>query len=153
MTKIISLGKKLSIEEITEFEKQYNVALPNQYKQFMLDFNGGTIEPAVFKISEEKGESVLSAFYAIDDSLRSNLLKKYIYIYDGRLPQGFIPIGKDPGGNLICVSNQESSYDQVYFWDHEEETNIPNDFSNMYFLAENIYEFINLLYEDNDDEV
>ncbi|MES9765433.1 SMI1/KNR4 family protein, partial [Priestia megaterium] len=61
-------------------------------------------------------------------------------------PEEFLPIGKDPGGNVICVNND----DHIYFWDHEEETSQPNDLNNMYLLAENIYMFVDSLYEDEE---
>ncbi|MEH6962814.1 SMI1/KNR4 family protein [Priestia megaterium] len=146
MVYITSLGKKLSNQEINAFEIEHNLSLPFKYKQFMLENNGAIIEPSVFQISEDKGESVLSALFAIDRNLKRNVLEKYIFIYDGRIPEEFLPIGKDPGGHVICVNND----DHIYFWDHEEETSQPNDLNNMYLLAENIYMFVDSLYEDEE---
>jgi hypothetical protein len=40
-------------------------------------------------------------------------------------------------------------YENIYFWDHEQEPVDPDDMSNMYFLANDIDEFIKRLYEDN----
>lgn len=37
---------------------------------------------------------------------------------------------------------------QDLFWDHEQEPENPDDMSNMYFLANDINEFLDNLYED-----
>jgi hypothetical protein len=150
MTKIISPYRKLTLNDIEEFERRNNVILPNKYKRFMLENNGGKPEPHIFKISDEQGESGVTSFYTIDDGPRYDQLERYIDIYIDRLPRGFIPIGDDPGGNLICLGINEEFHDRVYFWDHEEEN---GDMSNMYFLANNIFDFINDLYDDEDDNM
>lgn len=72
----------------------------------------------------------------------------YIDIYEDRLPRAFLPIGNDPGGNVICLGVSEPHYEAIYFWDHEEESEDPEDMTNMYFLADNIYEFVDNLYKD-----
>ncbi|WP_311520249.1 SMI1/KNR4 family protein [Paenibacillus albidus] len=57
-------------------------------------------------------------------------------------------IGNDPGGNVICLGINKEYYETIYFWDHEEELN-DLDMSNMYFLANSIYEFLDQLYENS----
>ncbi|WP_236347706.1 SMI1/KNR4 family protein, partial [Paenibacillus plantiphilus] len=78
---------------------------------------------------------------------RYNQLERYLDIFKGRIPKGFIPIGDDPGGNMICLGMDGKYRERIYFWDHEEEC---EDMSNMYFLADDIYEFLNRLYDDEE---
>ncbi|WP_338553176.1 SMI1/KNR4 family protein [Paenibacillus sp. KS-LC4] len=139
----------ITLEEINEFQQKLNLRLPEQYKNFLLESNGGDPSPSMFKISDEQGEGVLNIFYGIGD-MYSNL-EEYIDIYEGRLPLGFIPIGNDPSGNVICLGLNEKYYSNIYFWDHEQESDNPDDMSNMFFLANDLNEFLNSLYDDNEE--
>ncbi|WP_261984016.1 SMI1/KNR4 family protein [Listeria booriae] len=90
----------------------------------------------------------MDSFFGLGDIYDN--LQDFIEIYDERLPDGFIPIGIDSSGNAICVSINEDNSDNIYFWDHEEETENPNEMSNVFFLANNIEEFIDSFYEDEE---
>ncbi|MBC1436124.1 SMI1/KNR4 family protein [Listeria rocourtiae] len=136
----------LKEEDIQKFESINGVALPRVYRLFLKENNGGETEPNLFFISENQGASVLDSFFGLGDIYGN--LQDFIDIYDGRLPDDFIPIGNDPGGNAICVSINEDNSDNIYFWDHEEETENPNEMSNVFLLANDIEEFINNFYED-----
>ncbi|EOV9527773.1 MULTISPECIES: SMI1/KNR4 family protein [Bacillus cereus group] len=149
MVKIESSHKKLSIEEIEKFEIENGVKLTEKYKKFLLQWNGGYPERSIFNISDELGKSVLNVFNGIGDMYDN--LEKVIDIYEFRLAKGFIPIADDSAGNVICLGTEESYYEKIYFWDHEKEPEDPDDMSNMYFLANDIDEFLDNLYEDDDE--
>ena len=149
MAKIFSSHDNLSLEQIEKFEIENNVKLTELYKAFLLKWNGGKVIPNLFMISDEQGQSVLNVFYGIGDMYDN--LTDFIDIMDERLPLGFIPIGDDPSGNVICLGTMDLYYDKIYFWDHEQEPEDPNDKSNMYFLANDINEFLDNLYEDTED--
>jgi hypothetical protein len=148
MVEIFGSHDNLSLEQIEKFEIDNNVKLTEMYKKFLLRWNGGKVRPNVFMISEEQGPSVLNVLYGIGD-MYSNLTD-YLDIMDERLPLGFIPIADDPGGNVICLGTQAPYNDHIYFWDHEQESDTPDDMSNMDFLARDIDEFLNMLYEDDE---
>ncbi|MFC7393463.1 SMI1/KNR4 family protein [Scopulibacillus cellulosilyticus] len=105
-------------------------------------------EPNLFNISDEQGTSVLNVFNGIYDMYDN--LEKVIDIYDYRFPNRFIPIGDDPASNVICLGTKEPYYENIYFWDHEQESENPDDMSNMYFLSSNINEFLDSLYDENE---
>ncbi|MDM5155444.1 SMI1/KNR4 family protein [Bacillus sp. DX1.1] len=149
MVKIFSSRDKLSLEQIEEFEIENDITLTKLYKRFLLEWNGGKVSPNLFAISDKQGPSVLNVFYGIGE--RYDNLTDFIDIMDGRLPKGFIPIGDNPSGNTICLGTKEPYYEKIYFWDHEQEPEDPDDMSNMYFLASDIDEFLNSLYEDDDE--
>lgn len=77
-------------------------------------------------------------------------LEKVIDIYEYRLPEGFIPIGDDLGGSVICLGTKEPYNEEIYFWDHENESETPYDMNNMYFLANDIYDFLDKLYGEKE---
>ncbi|QII49317.1 SMI1/KNR4 family protein [Bacillus paralicheniformis] len=142
-------GKKLTLEEIKQFETKNNVKLTEKYKRFLLKWNGGYPKPSIFNISGEQGKSVLNVFNGIGDMYDN--LEEVIDIYEYRLPTGFIPIADDPAGNVICLGTKEPYDDKIYFWDHEDESENPDDMSNMYFLADNINELLDNLYEGDEE--
>lgn len=149
MAKIYGSHDNLSLEQIEIFENENNIKLTEQYINFLLKWNGGKVTPNLFKISNEQGPSVLNVFYGIGDMYDN--LTDFIEIMDERLPVGFIPIGDDPSGNVICLGTKEPYYDKIYFWDHEHEPEDADDMSNMYFLANGIDEFLYNLYEDTEE--
>lgn len=146
MAEIFGSHDNLSLEQIETFEIENNVKLTERYKSFLLKWNGGKVIPNLFMISDKQGPSVLNVFYGIGDMYDN--LADFIDIMDERLPLGFIPIGDDPSGNVICLGTKDPFYNNIYFWDHEQESEDPDDMSNMYFLANDIEEFLNNLYED-----
>ncbi|MBC2256677.1 SMI1/KNR4 family protein [Listeria booriae] len=146
MMKLTTPNGKASEEVIQSFELENNLKLPVVYREFLKENNGGETEPSLFRISESEGVSVLNSLYGLGDMYEN--LQDFLEIYDERLPNGFIPIGNDPGGNVICVATKGKQADQVYFWDHEAETEEPNDMANVYFLANDISEFLSNLFEE-----
>src|SRR5690625_4608174 len=146
---LIKSHKKLSLSNIKSFESKNNVNLSKNYIKFLLHWNGGKPRPNnVFSI-DGYGISVLNVFNGIGDMYYN--FEDEIDAYEYRLPDGFVPIGNDPGGNAILLGTKEPHYDHIFFWDHEQEVDEP-DMSNMYFLASNIWEFLDSLYEDESDE-
>ncbi len=151
-------GDKLTIEDIKAFEAKHEVEFTKLYTKFLLENNGGHPEKSVFRISDEQGESVLSILFGIggmdynlDDVLR-------IMKYD--LPDEFIPVATDPAGNKICLGIKGEFYEHIYFWDHEQgpddddddddydDDDDEPDMSNMYYLAPDIFQFVESLYSD-----
>lgn len=143
MSKVISIHDKVSLEQIEIFEQTNNIKFPMLYRDFLLKYNGGRVEPNVFRISSEEEESALNVFYGIGD-MRNNLQKKFGF-FDEILEIGFIPIASDSGGNQVCLGMQEEFYDQIFYWIHDGEYEDAMD--NMHFLAKNISVFIDNLYD------
>ena len=151
MVKMLDTYNNLSQKNIEDFETSNSIELTDHYKRFLLKWNGGTPYVGVFMITEEEGPSVMNYFYSIGDP--DNDLADSLDSYNLRLPKGFIAIGDDPGGNGILLGISGPHYDQIYFWDHENEPDLDEpDMSNMYFLADNIWKFLDNLYEDESDD-
>src|SRR5690625_178950 len=149
MVKMLDTYHNLSRKDIEDFETKNNIKLTDHYKEVLLNVNGVTTNIGVFMISEWGGETVKHYFHSIDDTYYD--IEDFMDILDLRLPEGFIPIGNDGGGNALLLGISELHYDRIYFWDHEQEVDEP-DMSNMYFLADNIWEFLDNLYEDESDD-
>lgn len=144
-------------EAVVALEKLIGSRLPEDYRRFMLRYNGGTPEPATFHFVEKPyGESTSDAvraflslgdpeYYGLDNSLHT---------YTDRIPQGTIPIADDDGGNLVLlgVSGTDDAGQairgKVYYWFHELEPQDPLDWSNVSPIADSFDAFMRALRAD-----
>lgn len=143
MTKMLSVNPKVSLQDIKQFEQEYEVTLPKQYVDFLLEYNGGFPQESNFKISDDEGESLVNKFYGISD-MKSNLGKVF-EVLEGEIPEDFISIGNDPGGNEILLGVSGEYQGKVYFWIHDIEPE--DEMDNMFILADSFTGFFNNLYE------
>lgn len=139
----------VSPQQLQQLESRLLTPLPNDYKRFLLKWNGGKPNLDRFVVPGWPNQAtVVNRFFAVHTGKYSNL-EKEIRDYRDRLPQGIIPIAEDPFGNLICLGLENEQRGSVYFWDHEEELDgeglSRNDYSNMYRLTDGIELFINTL--------
>lgn len=144
--------KNITEKDIEEFERRANVKLLDAHKQFLLKHNGGRPEKNCYDsidIGDKKIGSDIDCFYTIQEDEYNNLYEN-MDDYEDRIPKGFIPIAGDSCGNVICMGleNSGDNCGEIYFWEHEEETDEPN-FDNMYLLANNFTDFINGLYNSD----
>ena len=140
---MISENHKISLQDIKQFEQEYDVKLPKQYVDFLLKCNGGYPQESTFKISDVEGESIVNKFYGIGD-MKGNLGKVF-EVLEGEIPDGFVSIANDSGGNEILLGVNKKYQGKVYFWIHDLEPEY--EMGNMFILAENFVEFFNNLYE------
>ncbi|MEP9405832.1 SMI1/KNR4 family protein [Peribacillus frigoritolerans] len=119
------------------------MTLPKQYVDFLLEYNGGYPQESIFKISDDEGESLVNKVYGIGD-MKSNLAKVF-EILEGEIPDGFVSIANDPGGNEILLGVSGEYQGKVYFWIHDIEPE--DEMGNMFILADSFAEFLNNLYD------
>ncbi len=107
---------KASIEDIQNFEAKVGAKLPEDYKEFLLQYNGGSPRQPN-EVTSHSSASVRSFLGFNSESVRD--LNKVTESYTGRIPKSTIPIAADESGNLIVMSLEEVRFGSVYFWDHE----------------------------------
>ncbi|MCM3225740.1 SMI1/KNR4 family protein [Terribacillus saccharophilus] len=142
MTSMRNTNDPITLEDISRFEQKYILTLSNQYKDFLLKYNGGYPQESSFKISEEEGESLVNKFYGIGD-MKGNLAKVYDIIED-EIPEGFLSIANDPSGKEILLGVNQEFNGKIYLWMHDIEPE--DEMDNMFILADDFSEFINDLY-------
>ena len=92
------------------------------YRQFLLSSNGGVPEANEFDVLQTKTGSGVNRLYGIiGENKNGDLLREQSLLKD-RLPKGIISIGDAVGGNRICLSLRGADYGNVFFWDHELES-------------------------------
>jgi hypothetical protein len=168
-------GRKLSMDDIKTLENDLNVKLPESYKNFLLQYNGGRPTPECYPI--ERTEEVyignfggIQFLYWIDGPEDATEKTKRCYNirnnYENsrrRMPENFLPIACDDGGNHICLSLYGVDAGWIWYWDHEGEKIPPDwnydlpshvpDYSNCYKIAESFQEFIDGLFDFPKEEM
>ena len=108
-------------KNICDFEKKYNITIPDEYKKFLLLYNGGKADRRRFTIRDDKGATTTSSimmFFPLSQETEHNLEEMYLHYNRGNIvPENFLPIGIDPADSLICLSIKGKDRGYVYFCD------------------------------------
>lgn len=134
---------KLSEIELNDFEKENNIRLPNDYKGFLLEFNGGIPIPN----TNAKPSTVVTYILGMHIGDYYASLYKHIDMFKNRLPVSTFPMATDPFGNLFIMSLHPQGFGHIYFWEHEGEPEYQDGHytDNCTFVAYSFTEFINNL--------
>jgi hypothetical protein len=112
--KMQSSGPALVIDDISRFEKEIGFALPRDYRDFLLEHNGGIPQPADFKV-KIGSETLVDAVQAFHSLLgESDVLRMEWHQAKRELPAGWLPIGLDIFGETLCVSLKGLNYGRVF---------------------------------------
>lgn len=147
---ITSKYPQLSLAEIIEWEHN-NIAIPEPYKAFLLQNNGGDIgDKNIFKVKKMRGEFGLDEFFGIHEGLRGLDYVQTTFTKRKRFPAHYFAIASDVAGNLILMGQNEEKFGQIFFWYHEgedSENEKPWE-KNIYKIAKNLKDFTDNLYEE-----
>jgi hypothetical protein len=149
MDNAIDIPNPLAPEGATQrLEQALSIALPDDYRNFLAKCNGGLFTHCVFSIARYGKSSVV--FLGLETGKPHNDLEHYWQQYRARIPSSAIPIGFDPGGNLVLMVTSGDLSGSIWFWDHEFESRTL-DSEHCVFLASTFGAFFdNLEYEDNE---
>lgn len=138
---------------IQEFESYIGHVLPVDYRQFLLQHNGGRPEPDAFTLGIHgyDEENVVMCFFPVRDlklgkvevekfqELRTwplhcawdDLQNDLVNLYETELDPPLLPIGTDGSGNYFCVILEGEQRGAVVFLDHEtaESAHLANSFT------------------------
>jgi hypothetical protein len=146
----------LTEERLAEFEHQMSARMPDDYRSFLLQHNGGKPNPDTvdFVLEGEPTSSDLQYLCGIHRGEYWASLTGHVKMFSARIPAGFLPIGYDSGGNQYVLGLEAPHRGRVYFWDHEmeaDEGEVPT-MENMSLVAESFSSFLEGLREYDDDE-
>jgi hypothetical protein len=139
---------QISANELNEFERQLQVSLPEDYKTFVLNNNGGRPDKSCFTTGNDVSSSDLDWLFSFEVGESHISIFRNIFLFKDRIPNDLLPIGRDPFGNLICIG-LEDKLGKIYFWDHEEEADDDekSTYTNVYKISDSFVDFINMLYK------
>jgi hypothetical protein len=98
----------LRVEALTAFALRNCLMLPQDYKQFLIENNGGTVVPAAGCYVRGLEETVtVSAFFGLTGR-RGLDLQRWLDEYRDEMPEGFLIIAGDPGGELLHARHESA---------------------------------------------
>jgi hypothetical protein len=131
--------------DIEQLEHLVGAMLPADYRDFLIENNGGRPAPSAFRFEQyqKPQESLVDWFFTLNEKETAYLLPRALEVYMGRIPAPLLPIACDPFGNLILLDLGAKSVGPIYFWDHENE-NPEGDpwWDNISFVASSFTEFV-----------
>ncbi len=101
-------------QDVEEFERDYRVEFPSDYKEFLAKYNGGKTPKTDFRV--KRIDSDIRYFFGIGNveySIHNEDLPEWLEL-------GVFPIAEDSFGNYI-VMDVKKQPGRVLFADHEEE--------------------------------
>ncbi len=136
----------LSEEDVSQFERELGIDLPDDYRQFLLTHNGGRPEPEVFPVEGDPDASMVDWFLGIQEGAYEDL-RNHLKVFRDRVPPELLPIARDPGDNLIYIAVLGPNRGRVNFWDHEEEVEEGEtpDYRNVSLVAHSFEDFLHSL--------
>ena len=137
-----------SLDSIKKLEFDIGSSLPDDYKDFLISYDGGLPEPAAFDIPRENNSSIVKEFFGLDTPLLTASIEYNRRMYENRIPKKFLVIGCDVFGNRIILGIKNDNYGEIFFWDHEneaDEDNVEEYYENIYLISKNFSDFLNSL--------
>lgn len=145
-----NLFGKIDMDDLKDFEKSNSITFPSDYREFLIEHNGGVPEPNKIRLQYSSTDvQVLFGMYKGDHY--ANFFKA-VQVFHNRIPSWYIPIGRDSGGNLFIMSLWEENKGVVAFWSHEGEApegEADQYFDNLTHIADSFAEFLNNLIPDD----
>lgn len=138
----------LSPSRLREFERKHALCLPEDYRRFLLEHNGGAPSPNTIDFEEDgkPTSSDVQFIYGLHDGEDWARIEWHLESLAGRMVEEGLPIAGDSAGNEYLLITQGEREGQICFWDHERETDPPSDRS-MSIVAASFTEFAAKLYQ------
>jgi hypothetical protein len=146
------LGRTVSASALSAWEMATGYHLPEDYRRFLLTYNGGVVRPWIFRHDhrdvkhEEDREALLDYLYDWQDVIGMSELS--VPRSQSAQPPHHIVIGQDPGGAGVLLSLDPATYGRIYYWLRVLLTwgEPPND--TLGHVADSFTGFLNTLFDD-----
>jgi hypothetical protein len=140
----IKYFNKGSMENIIKIENDFNVKLPSDYKEFLIQHNGAIIKKSTFYVKDLDQNIMMNILFGISHDNRVFNIEYWNKEYGEDIPPNSLLIGNDPGGTfLLLVFDGEN--DGVWFYDDSYFFEQSTDDLNTYFICETFSDFVKLL--------
>lgn len=153
MLKSMTNTAPVATSAIQDFERSIGIQLPDDYRSFLEQYNGGRPEPERFRMRWHDQDLArrfpyddVDFLYGIDRG-RPHDLFIWWQCFQDRVPKDTIPIGNDPGPNMILLGVSGTRRGHVLFWvsgEEVEEGDEPDD-RNVGFVAPSFTAFLDSL--------
>ncbi|SCX35155.1 MULTISPECIES: SMI1/KNR4 family protein [Rhizobium/Agrobacterium group] len=141
--------------EISRWEQETGKKVPDDYRSFMRQYNGGRIYPLIFDVKIPASANAMQ-----DPGTFVNAFYPWGFVeeiwnggtFDKRNPPDMLVIGSDPGDIEILLSVDEATYGKVYLWQHSLSAWGADNNNKVWEQAGSFREFVKSFYENSDKE-
>ena len=150
------VGPLLTEQQLVDTELRIGLKVPEQYRCFLREQNGGKPEPDGFWIYERDQRtradwSKVTRFIGVDVGGHHDLAFFAANLAD-ILPPDLFPIGDDLAGNVIAISTRPADDGAILYWNHEYEDQAEPNPAAMFYLAADLDAFLSGLTWEVGDE-
>lgn len=143
-----------SDQRIVEFESDCRIALPEEFKQFIKEYNGAV--PITNQFSDGRGERMIERFLCLVDDFESDVngwydievvltqIESRLLDDEDLIGYNVIPFAALFAGDFVCLDCRKSGISPVVVWYHEESDDLSPVFAT---VATNFTEFLEMLKE------
>lgn len=140
-------GPPISKIDIEDLERKIKMKLPQYYRNFLLQYNGGIPKHNACDVFSSEGKYLytfkIKRFLSIDKRGKFDI-ERYYSIYEPYLPPSLLPIAIDQFQNIMAISTETG---RIYFLDfHQRITNESGVTRRIYYVAEDFESFLEKLY-------
>jgi hypothetical protein len=117
-----SRGPAIAESDVLRFEQAIGCRLPEDYREFLLVFNGGQIslDQVVFPIGHGSDTAVLNVFCSLN-SPRLNIEEMYDLLKnDDEFPRVLLLIGYDDNGSGVCLAIHGDKRGEIWLNDRRD---------------------------------
>ena len=144
---VIEPRGKLTHKDIIDLETQLGFTLPDDYKEFLKENNGGypdvNVDHSFYVEDANNEETGIEILYGYKTGADPADILLWMKEYGHKLPPKTVIIGNDyaHGFLLICCEGED---DGVYLWDHTYSFPTTNEDENTYYLCGTFSELIGI---------
>ena len=110
----------ITIADIQAIEEKYGFTLPEDYKEHLLQNNGGRPKRRVFPQATDEGRIVerkIRSFYPVKNGMIT--LESALKDLRDQLHDDLVPFGEESGGDQFVLSVGPEDYGSIYYVAHE----------------------------------
>jgi hypothetical protein len=144
---IIDPNPPTTLDQIATFENRWKIQLPEAYRNFLLNNNGGEPVPAAFPIIDmpHNPTGEIRAFFGLGAKIESEDLEWYLkHLTIPQIPK-ILPIAYTPMGDYLCLDTSRPK-SAVIYWDRKMCWGDGNKIV-FYLVAKSFEEFLALIDE------
>jgi len=143
------LGPQLTESDVRQFEWYLAARLPEQYREFLLTYNGGAPAPDTVDIQGLKGSaSDVRYFFGIGRPTETECLDwRYEILRQHRIEAWQLPIASDSFGNAYILSLRDEDFGVITYCDLQTVYGKLDVKSDFYPVAPDFDTFLERLYE------
>ena len=110
-------GPEVTESDLRAFEEQLGVTLPEDYRSFLFEVNGGRTADEATKFSFGRGRTNLNSILSLKDPKGVRNIEERNELIRDDLPPELLLIASDDGGSRICLCIRGEHKGEVWFFD------------------------------------